>query len=437
MKNNQLYNLILLFIGGVLFLLPNYYHNTWTTVEPNHYEDWQIHYDRTVIARVVKTRQDGMLSAGGLLGLGNVDAWSYNNSVNQDQYNTFVNNNVFFSYLPYKSHPGFQGIIFGFIDQIDSIPKDQALKIFRGLTALASAIVIAIIIVGVGLEISWISALLLLFFSAFCKWMILPAGSIYWNLWAFFLPFVTCALLLAFHTKSNKYSVKLITWGVFATTLIKILFTGFELITVVLIMTTVPILFYAISNNWQWKTFFNYFARTGIALSAATITGLFVLSMQLIINDGNWTSFTNQVIDRFGMYFFGNTDYFFDPTVQATKISAVEITSKYLLMPAINVKLPGPDTQILYWHLVVLFAIVTFIYLFSNKKQEKYPQQAVAVIATTWYSILAPLSWYLLFRPHSILHTHVNTMAWQMPFTLLGFALCGFVITDLFRKISA
>lgn len=402
--------------------------------EAEYYNEWQTRYDRTVIARLVKTRQDGFFSAGGLLGLGDVTEWSRESKVHKHQYTVYLSGGTFFSYLPYKSHPGFQGVAFGLIDHIKGIPKDQSLIIFRAMVALASAFVVSFFVVGIGTRISWLSGILTLFFSAFCQWMILPAGSIYWNLWAFFLPFVIGAYVLDSFTERNKYCAKLFQWTLFITILVKILFTGFEIITTVLVMATVPLVFYGIYKDWEWKIFLSRFIQVGIAMSAATIMGLIILSAQIIANDGNFTSAINYVENRLGHHAAGNSEYFFDENIEATRISAAEITGKYLAMPAITIRMPGPNTQILYWHLVVLFAACTVLFFLSHKKREEYPRKAIALIVATWYSVLAPLSWYLLFRPHSIIHTHVNTIGWQMPFTLLGFALCGYVITDLFKR---
>ena len=111
----------------------------------------------------------------------------------------------------------------------------------------------------------------------------------------------------------------------------------------------------------------------------------------------------------------------------------MEVLPKYLLMPAID--LPQFGIHVLYWQLIVVFAVFTLIFILKYRLQRNHlqmPRKSIALLASTWYSILAPISWYVTFRPHSFIHTHVNTMGWQMPFTLLGFALCGFVITDLF-----
>jgi hypothetical protein len=38
----------------------------------------------------------------------------------------------------------------------------------------------------------------------------------------------------------------------------------------------------------------------------------------------------------------------------------------------------------------------------------------------------------VLFKAHSYVHTQLNFILWQMPFTLFGFALGGFVLSSLF-----
>jgi hypothetical protein len=47
----------------------------------------------------------------------------------------------------------------------------------------------------------------------------------------------------------------------------------------------------------------------------------------------------------------------------------------------------------------------------------------------TWFSLLAPLSWFVIFKGHSFIHTHMNAITWHMPFMFLGFALVGYVAT--------
>jgi hypothetical protein len=57
-----------------------------------------------------------------------------------------------------------------------------------------------------------------------------------------------------------------------------------------------------------------------------------------------------------------------------------------------------------------------------------------ALIGATWFAILAPLSWFVIFKAHSYIHTHMNAITWHMPFTLFGFALTGFVISNIMKR---
>lgn len=434
-RRTQLF--LLLLIAGTLFLLPSFYQNQWDAVDQGYYDEWQIRYDRLVIARLVQIRQDGFFSAGGLLGLGDATEWNFQSATHKHQFNTYFNNGEFESYLIYKSNPGFQGVLYGSIDKLLNIPGEQKIRIFRGITALLSALSFGLIFAFISVEFGAFAGAFMLLFSAFSIWTVLPAGSIFWNLWAFYLPFLAAAYLLAVSARTGSYHAVSIYLILFAATLTRILLSGFDLMTTGLIMSTVPIVFYGISEKWGWKTFFERFIKISIALSIATFAGLTIMSAQIAAAEGGIGNVFTYIENRFGSHFAGNSEYYISGGIEATRIGVIEVTTKYLLMPAINIPLPGEDTQVLYWHLVVLFAVFTALYFLFQKKREGHPRKAIALIVTTWYSILAPLSWIILFRPHSIIHTHVNTMGWQMPFTLLGFALCGYVITDLFRRKTA
>ena len=54
-----------------------------------------------------------------------------------------------------------------------------------------------------------------------------------------------------------------------------------------------------------------------------------------------------------------------------------------------------------------------------------------ALIITFWVSIIAPLSWFILFKSHSYIHTHMNFIVWYMPFALLGYVLLGYLFSEI------
>ncbi len=56
---------------------------------------------------------------------------------------------------------------------------------------------------------------------------------------------------------------------------------------------------------------------------------------------------------------------------------------------------------------------------------------APAPILIFLVSVLAPLSWFVIFKAHSYLHAHLNFIVWQLPFAILGFAMCGAILQSV------
>lgn len=436
MINNR-YKFLLLFIFGTLFLIPNYYQNTWKAVADEDYNGWRIAFDRSVIARLVKSRQDGVFSASGLLGLGDSgDKWAFGQEFDAHQLDTYINNKTFDSYFVYKSHSGFQGVSLSLLDVITSTSPADNLRIFHAIIAVSSALIIALFAAMVAAEFGLLSGMIVLIFSAFAEWMVLPAGSLYWNLWSFYVPFITCLFMLARSAKINKYESGKIHWAIFIATLIKILYTGFELITTVLVMTSVPFVFYAIHNRWSWNAFVSRIIKVGVVSLLATLTGLAILSLQIALNDGNLSNSFEYISETLERRATGNPENYKAEYADGMRVSVFVVIQQYLIARALKLDLFQSSFSIAYWQIFLVFALFTGVLLVKHRSRlfSITYNKEMALITTTWYSILAPLSWYIIFKPTSYIHTFIFPMAWQMPFTLLGFALCGYVITDLIKR---
>lgn len=425
---------VLVAILAALFLLPNFYRNKWGVVEVVRYEDWQTRYDRLVIARLVKTRQEGFLSASGLLGLGDVKEWNYLSRTNRRQFNAYINGDNFKTYVAYQSNPGFQGVLYGIFDQIPYFNQSTKLKLFRGFTAIVSALVFGIIVSVSVREFGWLSGLLILLFAAFSEWTILPAGNIFYNYWSFYLPPLLTTYLLAEADKKNKFESKKIYSVIFITVLMKIVLSGFDFVTTVLVMTTVPFIFFSIHKKWGWKLLLDRLIKTGLVLLAATLTGLLILSLQIAIHTGGFESAGSHIFERLTIYTVETPALSGAMDVNA-ETSTLAVAGSYFAVQAVAIHFPNLTVQILYWHLVLVFLICSVLFFLKYPLTDQvFSNKGIALIAATWYSLFAPLSWFVIFKKHSFIHTHVNPMVWQMPFTLLGLAVCGFVIIELFKR---
>ena len=153
------------------------------------------------------------------------------------------------------------------------------------------------------------------------------------------------------------------------------------------------------------------------------------------------------VIWSFGKRTYGDVqDY---PAVYAASLEAgtIGIVITYIngiffdfnnYLPDTNAFVSNFLLKIRYYYLIVLFfAMSVLLYLRSNKEMmAERRQHYIALIWTTWFSILAPLSWYVIFKAHSYIHTHMSFLLWQMPFTFFGFAVFGAAVMVWTREIG-
>lgn len=74
----------------------------------------------------------------------------------------------------------------------------------------------------------------------------------------------------------------------------------------------------------------------------------------------------------------------------------------------------------------ILFTLSSiFVFVFSKIKgtENLLLNKALAVTATI--SILAPLSWFVIFAQHSHTHLVIDNIVWYMPYFLYGYCVIG------------
>ena len=77
--------------------------------------------------------------------------------------------------------------------------------------------------------------------------------------------------------------------------------------------------------------------------------------------------------------------------------------------------------------------LLNLIALFFAFKFNLLKAKTLALSAATWFSVLAPLSWFIPFKPHSYLHHHFTPMVWYTPFIILCGVLIGHSIQMMLK----
>jgi hypothetical protein len=420
-----------IFVFVVLFLG---FTNTWKTVSEEMFQAQLRHSDARVVARLVRSHQSGLLSDGGFLGYGTQSVIPPGPpELFTLQYQSYTTQTGFSSYYPYMSQNGGQALFFGLLDRALPMPPGVKLSLFYALTALLSTIVLAAITLWFAREFGVTAGLFVLGSVVFSQWLLVFGHSLFWSVWAFYLPMLATTLFLERRKGGRLPGLVPL---VFLSVLLKCLFTGYEFITTTLIMMLVPVVYYAVAERWGGGKALKFGLVAASAAGAAVVLSALLLCLQFSIAGGGLADGVRHMWYCLGKRTYGNPAAFLGDNAVGLRAGLIPVILQYIT----GVYFDGcsflhvPETRawcrllnIRYLYLIVVFlAASVFVYASGRQGGPGRPQRKVsALLLTTWFSILAPLSWFVLFKAHAALHMHLDFIVWQMPFTLYGAALCG------------
>jgi hypothetical protein len=433
-KDKRIFQAIVLFLVVVAALTPGFYRNQWQTAGKKRFTEWRMNSSHVIVGRLAHSRESGIFASGALLG--SVDGgWPTPPNIVEHQYNVYWNNLSYETFYTYNSVVGFQGVLFGIFDKLTDYPEGLNLKLFSGATAILSAITMSLFVVWFFIQFGFLSAMSVFVFILLSEWITLFAGDIYWQLWAFYVPtLMTFYYYEICRNQSNGYLSVLIFFGV----LIKILFNGFEFISTALIMIYTPIIYYAVLQQWPLRKFFSASIQIGLSALSATIAGLGILLVQISAIRGGLGPALSYISFTLLRRTYGNADLY---PLEADSLNAnpISVIQTYISGRAFNLQFLGENTFFSFIHdlnylaIFVIFATVSIVFLGARfSKHSIFDKKSHALFVAMWFSIISPLSWFILFKGHSYIHTHLNYIIWQMPFTIIGFAFLGFFIRMLF-----
>jgi hypothetical protein len=351
----------------------------------------------------------------------------------------------------YRSQIGEQGMFYSILDETLQRSPQRKLRLFYEGSSLLSAILLALIILWFYQEFGLTVAVFVLVSTVFSQWLVDFGKSLFWSLWAFYLPMVA----LSFYLKWKKLPVnrrQFVWFGIliFVVVFIKCLFNGYEYNTTSAVMMTVPIAFYCILERVNLRRLIGISFTAILCTILAVLANFVILCFQIGSLGGGFSKGIEHIVYAFEYRTYADPEDFPSSVTSSLKASPVSVITTYVnaVYEDLNNILPAPNTfasedsyKIKYWYLIVLFAIGP-VYLYFSRKRSFYKDKAILILVyTTWFSILAPLFWYIIFKSHAYIHTG-DAIVWQMPFTLFGFAVCGLAfrsavleLNHLFRRI--
>ena len=420
-------NLFFLFCALVLIFL-GLYRNQWNVVREKKFKSFQTDSESLVMARLVETRQNGIFSYNGLLGWGDANPLNLKSNDYQHQYDIYLTDQNFQNYSLYKSISGFQAMFWGALDRLSPWSPAVNLRNFRALEALLFGLTLTLFLSWILYEFGWLPAVAVLLTTLVSQWITLYGRNLFYFLWATFLPLGLIAFYLAWEEKKGTASNLRLAMLAFAGMLFKCMMNGYDYIIPALAMPTVPLIYYALRSRWDRSKLAKRFLIMAASLLVAVLVSLLILAAQLSVSEGSFWGGLVSILDTFGRRTYGQANLY--PGNEA----GLEANTWSVLWTYISQDTAINVLGLNFLGVIIIFAAFTVIYLaFDKLRKGSIPdrKKTYALIGATWFSILSPISWFTIFKGQAYYHTHTNYVAWHMPFTLFGYAMCGLILQSI------
>lgn len=405
---------------------------------------FQIDSQALVIGRLAYAGEHGVFSRSGLLGFAHpVEEHADKNVF---QYRIFAEDLPVSDFEPYNSQPGLQGVVYTLILKLIPLKGWSAVFFLQCLVSLFSAWVFGCWLQWVcrthGKGAFWIN----LMFIIAGSYIVLFARNLYWVLGVMYLPLLACLWWCERAVKHHKGgTLKRLFLVIGCAALLKGLFGGFEYVSATCLMGLLPLFYYGIRYEWSGNIFIKRIMTAAGAIGIANLFTALVLIIQLIPEKGSFRDAASYLWYSFGKRSYGGiTGYTFDPEAEESlKSSVSEVLGYYFKMPVLDlshltsVEALKPVLVLPLYYFVILFAVVTLYFLYRYFRKKERSRDFLASIITLWLSVLPSLSWLVLFKGHSYVHTHMNGILWSMPFLLWGLASVSGYLSNVMNRCES
>lgn len=428
------------FFISISSLFASFQFNAFCAAEQSWFANYQFDSEALVIGRLAKSEQSGLFSNGGMLG----KYTDIPGEINQSQTDLFSGKTNGQSFDNYTSQIGAQGIFFSIIDfvitRLSYLSGQEKIEIYHAINSLITAVVLSCVILLYLSELGVIAAISVLITIICSQWLIIFGKNLYWVVWAMYLPMLAVFFLHKKEEKSGLFDKKL----AFLTTSILVGIkssAGYEYVSTLMLSGLTPMVYFSIKNQWSKRFFVNRL----ILLSSASVVGFIVINIVHVMQIAATydIGFIDALVGRLHhaqsrMYVPKGTFGGISAWETATTASVFEVINKYWNGEAFNLhNIFGFNyfKIITFSDLFLVFVCFSCIGLISEKYIPNINinrNKIVALIVTTWFSLAAPMSWFILAKVHSYVHTHINHVLWHIPFTIWAFALVGYLLSLIF-----
>ncbi|MBV6395528.1 MAG: hypothetical protein HFACDABA_01104 [Anaerolineales bacterium] len=427
MPQTMNWKIVGLFLVSALLLFFGFDRNLWRLSPAENFSSFQQDSESLVLGRLVQSRQAGLFSEGALLGWGDAASPDLTAEDYDHQYDVYLSDGGFDSYMIYKSQSGMQAAFFGLLDWGSPFSSARNLRLFHAFTALMSALTISALVTWFYLEFGWVTAITVLATTLGSMWVTYYGRNLFYSIWTYFLPMAILLHLLRRESLGGILRERNLYAAMCGLIFFKGIFSGYDFLLPPLGMLAVALIFYAVKDSWSFGKSARRITLTAAFSSAGILLSFLVVAAQIGAVSGSFADGLLHLANTIGRRTVGET-------LNPAQSGIYELAGAASLGSVLDTLLHKSAilVGIKYIHLIYVFLAATVLFL-AVPRLRKGTRSDIALLVTTWVSILSPLSWIVLFKAHAAFHSHTTSIIWHMPFVIFGYALVGRLLAGVFR----
>ena len=446
------------FVLMTVILFASFYKDAFGFSHPQDFFWHQIDSEAIVMMRLIETDTHNFFSRGGLMI--NHHSWEiYDEDKNKIDFASYFSSiyEFYFSdirpvkfyekrkqenlFLPYISSIGLQGWIYGVFDQglkLIGVEAKERWQYMQRATALALALTLAGLVMLIAFEFGKVGGALAFMFTLTSPWLTVFARNLYWMPFLWFLPMLWCWRYYVSRAPPRGRDLIIFSAGFFAIVFLVSL-KSYEYLSSILVAAGAVVVYGCTKNNFDWPRLFRHggllVANGLMSFSMVVAVHLYVIGSYLGNFSRGWNLFVNNVLWRT----HGPTEFSGD--------GELGYVASYSTLRVVGLYFDGALQNV--FHLVHLKGYIIFPVLLlvglacliapavrgQNWRDQNWHR--VASLALFFgLCMLAPLSWHILAKNHSVLHTHMNYVLWHLPTLIILPALVWALCVDTAKRIG-
>ncbi|MCQ2516384.1 MAG: hypothetical protein MJ094_05925 [Saccharofermentans sp.] len=326
--------------------------------------------------------------------------------------NAFINNEVFDEELfyQYTSNIVIQRYLYRLINSSSLFSHSEVLQVLYFFNCFFAATTITVILFWIKEITNTKSIILIALLLAFlCPYFAMYGKNLYWLMWVLFMPIACMCVVVINNRQDNKTLVAL---TAYFSCLIKQL-VCFEFISTIMISMIIPLIFYCIKSNKKLKGIINTLLIPFCAAILSFITA-FGIRTVILLSELGLTKTIQSLKMNIGSRLLGTNGE------GLQSIGPIRIC---LLMTKIEFISFKGLFCIDFFEALILLIILSLTTLFiTNRNKLILGNNFISLLKTTWISVLAPYSWFVLAAPHTTIHSIHCSINWFIPFAILFLA---------------